>query len=210
MSIWDSISSTVGNVTNAVNKTYQDAEKLVKDTSHKIHIANNLSEDVFVFVAPNKDWAFADLMTDAVLASSTLSLIGLAKSVAEFTALSLQISLYRSTIDSQNEQVKNAVKAFFENFASRLPAQEVEQVFGQTKLNPVKYLSTSTYGALLSASNMSIIIVTPSLSKAVAFNTNSDWSWIVTDEGIVRAQYGKLWQEDRDAGFYSWGTNNLL
>lgn len=199
MSLWDS-------VTNA----YDDVKKLAKEKSHNIHIANNLSEDVLVFIVPNKDWAVADMMIDAVLASSTLSFVSLGKTMAEFAVLTFQVSAYNTAMISENETLLNGVKAFFEKFASRLKAQTVEKVFDQTKLNPIKYLSASTYGALLEASNMSIIILTPSLSKVAAFNTNSDWSWIVNDDGIVRAKYGKLWQEDREAGFYRWGTNNLL
>lgn len=209
MSIWDSFTKVVSDATETVTTTYNQVEKVVTDTGHKIHFANELSEDVFILVAPNKDWAMADLVIDAALASSTLSFALLAKSFGDFTLLLLQLAMYKATKDSDNESVRAGVKAFFKEFASCLPAQTVEKVFGQTKLNPVKYLSGSTYGALLNASNMSVIIVNQSLTKAAAFNTNSDWSWIVTEEGVVRAKYGKLWEEDRAAGFYSWGTDTL-
>ena len=74
----------------------------------------------------------------------------------------------------------------------------------KTYENPLNYLSPSFYGTLLGASDMTLIIVSEGLAKAAYFNSNSDYSWICTEEGVVRAKYGHLWVEDPSKGNYSW------
>ena len=76
--------------------------------------------------------------------------------------------------------------------------------------DPLKHLlsytdiiNPSTFSSVISAvSDMTMIVATADFSKLTAINTNSDHSWIVTDDMIVRAKYGKLNVEDRDAGYH--------
>lgn len=49
--------------------------------------------------------------------------------------------------------------------------------------------------------DMTIFIATADFRKICFFNTNSDHSWIVNKTDIVRAKYGKIWEEDRAAGW---------
>ncbi len=56
---------------------------------------------------------------------------------------------------------------------------------------------------------MSIVIMNSDLTEIIAFHSNDDWSWIVNEEGVVRAKYGTLWEEDKNAGFHKWGHNDL-
>ncbi|MFP4578499.1 MAG: hypothetical protein ACLFT9_23260 [Coleofasciculus sp.] len=201
MSIFDSIIEVAEDI-------YNDTKNLVNNTSHQIHIANDSSEEILVFVAPNKDWCIADLVTD--VASFAVGGYGIVKSVADLWAVVKAVKFIGTGVGTALKAAELAtLKEFFEKHSLNIPATEVIQVFDQTKLNPLNYLSPSGWGTLLDASDMSLIIVNKTLEKRAAFNTNSDWSWIVTQEGIVRAKYKTLWQEDRDAGFYSWGTDNL-
>ena len=40
--------------------------------------------------------------------------------------------------------------------------------------------------------------------KWIVVNTENDWSWIATKDGLVRSQYGTLQKEDHCAGYYKW------
>lgn len=101
------------------------------------------------------------------------------------------------------------VKELFEKHSVHIAPDEVIKVFDKTMINQLSYLSPSAWGAVFGASDMALIIVNKSLEKKVAFNTNSDWSWIITGQGVLRAKYGTLWQQDRGSGFHSWGTDKL-
>lgn len=67
---------------------------------------------------------------------------------------------------------------------------------------PTRYLSPSGWATAFNGSDMSLFIATTSLSKMVSFDTNSDASWIVNKDEVVRARYGNISVEDRGAGYY--------
>ncbi|WP_051035549.1 hypothetical protein, partial [Fischerella muscicola] len=72
--------------------------------------------------------------------------------------------------------------------------------------NTLKILDPSTFSSVISSvCEISLIIVDADFQKLTIFNTNSDHSWIVNNDGVVRSKYGKLWQEDRYAGWHLFG-----
>jgi hypothetical protein len=134
----------------------------------------------------------------------------LVNSVSSLWAVVRTVSFIGTDVSTAFTKAELAtVKEFFEKHSLHIPPDKVIKVFDKTTINPLSYLSPSAWGAVFGASDMALIIVNKSLEKKVAFNTNSHWSWIITGEGVVRAKYGTLWQQDRGAGFYSWGTDNL-
>ena len=166
--------------------------------SNEMHFANQLNEDVYVLIAPNSDWTWADLATDlAFLAVDGIGAINAVKDV--WTAI--------KTVQALGDGIGSALKftEFFKENGITIESGEVKNVLDKTTYeNPLNYLSPSFYGTLLGASDMTVIVVTKELGKAAYFNSNSDYSWICTENGVVRAQYGHLWVQDPSEGEHDW------
>lgn len=163
-----------------------------------MHFANELNEDVYVLVAPNSDWTWADLATDlAFLAVDGIGAVNAVKDV--WTAV--------KTVQALGDSIGSALKftEFFKENGITIKAGDVKDVLDKTTYkNPLNYLTPSFYGAIFGASDITVIVVTKELKKAAYFNSNSDYSWICTEEGVVRAKYGHLWVADPSEGDHKW------
>jgi len=49
--------------------------------------------------------------------------------------------------------------------------------------------------------DITLFIATSDFSKICTFNTNSDHSWIITENEIIRSKYGTVFEEDRSLGW---------
>lgn len=66
-----------------------------------------------------------------------------------------------------------------------------------TNIDPSIFLSQ-----LSITGDITLFIATDDFKKIASFNTNSDHSWIVTDNEIVRAKYGTITEESRSDGWH--------
>ncbi|MGV3596892.1 MAG: hypothetical protein ACO1PI_03435 [Bacteroidota bacterium] len=74
-------------------------------------------------------------------------------------------------------------------------------------LSPSKFMSFFDF-----VSDVTVMVVSDNFDRNAIFDCNSDHSWIVKENAIVRAKYGKLWEEDSTEGWkvYSRGKGNVL
>lgn len=74
-------------------------------------------------------------------------------------------------------------------------------------MSPSKFMSFFDF-----VSDVTVMIVSDDFSRNAIFDCNSDHSWIVKENAIVRAKYGTLWDEDSVAGWkvYAKGKGNVL
>lgn len=82
-------------------------------------------------------------------------------------------------------------------------------VIPQVAANIWKTMDPSLALSVLSVvGDTTIFIATPDFTKMCTFNTNSDHSWIVGDDEIVRAKYMTILEEDRSAGWHIFSNTN--
>ncbi|MCW8329251.1 hypothetical protein MD588_10580 [Photobacterium sp. SDRW27] len=169
--------------------------------SNSVHFANNLDSDIYVMVAPNQDWVWADLSTDlAFLAVDGIGAVNAVKDV--WTAI--------KTVQALGDGIGSALKftEFFKKNGITIKSGQCKDVLSKTTYeNPLNYLTPSFWGALFGASDVTIIAVTDELKMSVMYNTNSDYSWIATGESVVRAKYGSLWQQSPQSGIHYFHTD---
>ncbi len=194
---------------------------------NQIHVANNSSETIYVFVAPNTDWLIADLVVG--VASLAFSVGGVAKSVKTvkdlynmtrtLTIMEKLKLVYKAygivspisgagSVIMKANDIANA-KDFVRKNAVPIAPRNFQKVLDRTNLNPLDYFSPTGWAAVCGGSEKSLMIVNESFTKQAQFNTNSDWSWIVNDKAIVRSKYGTIWQEDPSAGAYWFGGDKI-
>lgn len=169
--------------------------------SNEIHVANNSGEEIIVLVAPNSDWAIGDIVGSVVqvLASAASTVVTLGGTApTTFAAFFSCINLIRGGISAGF----NLADVLKQNGGISIAPGQVTSVFSRGMANPFKYLNSSQWGALLGGSDMTLAITNRSLTRQAVFNTNSDYSWIVNHNDIVRAKYGSLWQQDPGSGSY--------
>jgi hypothetical protein len=159
---------------------------------------------------------------NAVKSLSTFQkVIKIAKTIAEITEHPRAIATLVSRADkaatiSNDALTKEALKSlesakkFLGDDAIKIEKDEFKQIFKQGVWSPTRYISPTGIGAALGGSDMTLFIITESFSRMVTFNTNGDYSWIVGNNEVVRAKYGKIWQESRNDGFYRLAISDKL
>lgn len=177
--------------------------------SHEIHVANSTNEELIVMVAPNPDFAIGDIVGSVVqlLASAAATVVTLGGAApTTFAAFFSCINLIRGGISSG----LNLFDVLKQSGGITIAPGQVTEVFTRGMANPFKYLNASQWGTLFGASDMMLAITNKSLTRQVVFNTNSDYSWIVTQNQVVRAKYGSLWQQDPGSGSYPFSIGAQL
>jgi len=177
--------------------------------SNEIHVANSTNEELILMVAPNSDWAIGDIVGSVVqlLASAASTVVTLGGTApTTFAALFSCINLIRGGISAGF----NLADVLKQNGGISIAPGQVTEVFNRGMANPFKYLNSSQWGALFGGSDMTLAITNKSLTRQAVFNTNSDYSWIVTKNEVVRAKYGSLWQEDPGSGSYPFSIGAQL
>lgn len=164
-----------------------------------IHIANSTSSTVRVIVAPNMDWMIADLVVGGALI--VVDGVGVISTVSDIMKIWNAISFQ---LDAISQAFK--VKKLFDEKGLKIEPGQVLKVSEHDLANPLQYLSPSAWAALSGGSDMTLTIYVdsddPKQMKLAQFNSNSDWSWIIQDNKVVRAKYGTLWQADEGEGSY--------
>jgi hypothetical protein len=74
-------------------------------------------------------------------------------------------------------------------------------------LSPSKFMSFFDF-----VSDVTVMVVSDDFNRNAIFDCNSDHSWIVKENAIVRSKYGKLWEEDSGEGWkvYARGKGSVL
>lgn len=71
-------------------------------------------------------------------------------------------------------------------------------------------VNPSYWGAIAGADTVQITVFDESLEMVTSYTTGADHSWIATNDAVVRARYGTLWQPDPGAGRIDWNTNDQI
>ncbi|MBP2173105.1 hypothetical protein J3E05_001436, partial [Methanococcus voltae] len=162
-----------------------------------VHFANHLSQDVHIFVSPNKDWVFADFLVDV----GTLFIDG-------YGAVKATKDLWKilRTMKFISDQVSAGLTftEFFKGVSLKVKPGQVRKIYSTSTSNPLKYLSPSGWAAIFNGKDVTLTVVTDDFQKSVQFNTNSDHSWIAITDEVVRAKYGTLNQEYPKSGRHAW------
>lgn len=166
-------------------------------SSNTVHFANHLSQDVHIFVSPNKDWVFADFLVDV----GTLFIDG-------YGAVKATEDLWKilKTMKFIGDEVSTGLKftEFFIGISLTVKPGQVCKIYNTSTSNPLRYLSPSGWGAIFNGKDVTLTVATNDFQKSVQFNTNSDHSWIAITDKVVRAKYGTLNQEDPKSGKHIW------
>lgn len=225
------VTTAVGSVTEVVNDGVDYVNEKYDSVIHSenaVNIANNMDEDLLVLVTPNLDWTFADL--SSLVGQVTLSAVStvLSEGAAAPTLFQSLRSLYSAfslikgaydsvdqTIDYARDKIANQnineiIKFLKGKDAITIKPGEVKSVCNRNIANPFGYMNPSQWASLSSASDKTVFITTTSCSRQVSFNTNSDYSWVVNKNKVVRATKGKLWQQDEGLGVYPFSIGSRL
>ena len=195
-----------------------------------IHVANATNKTVYVLVIPNSRWLLADVGTAFALSLVT----GGGSSAQAFTAVKTlkdvldnlkslyavvkgamllkDLASFGEAASMTRQQQKADCYATIKNLMEKgvcIDAQQVADVCATSLCNPLTYMSPSAAKNLtldVKDSELIIWVDDPANPGQMSrFTTNCDESWIAKPARIVRAKYGKLWQEDAAAGQASWG-----
>ncbi|XHX75707.1 MAG: hypothetical protein RBJ76_00350 (plasmid) [Stenomitos frigidus ULC029] len=161
--------------------------------------------------------------------STFKKLVEVAKWISQATKIPRDINTWAGKASGLKElgetQLKNnalqdltQAKAFIQRDAVRIEPGSYEEVF--KKFAPSGYMSPSGISAAFGAADMTLFIIfessldyeSNSRKGMVTFNTNNDQSWIVKENEVVRAKYGKIAEEaDYDAyGYYRISVGDTL
>ncbi|MGB5960790.1 MAG: hypothetical protein WBG73_09055 [Coleofasciculaceae cyanobacterium] len=114
----------------------------------------------------------------------------------------------REELRDQARKAQFELKSFLQENAVSIPAGDYKRIFD--RWSPTRFITLSDISSMFNSSNITLFVTNKSLSKIAKFNTNSDSSWILNGNEVVRAKYGSLWQEDRGAGFYRFSMFDTL
>lgn len=205
---------------------------------NQIHVANNSGEKIYVIVTPNKDWVWGDVGfavasslftggTSAVTAVNSLSRLQRIITLVRFAinnpivkAIKYGSIVYRTgknierefdhSLKEKAQAARKEIIDFLQKEGVTIQPGDFKQVNNEKNYNPLRMITPSGWGGLFGASDMTLFIATESLSRVALFNTNSDWSWIVQPNLVVRSKYGHIWQEDKNAGYYRFSVSDRL
>lgn len=108
------------------------------------------------------------------------------------------------------EEARQEIISFLHREGVLIKPNDFKQVSNEKNYNPLRMLAPSGWGGLFGASDAALFIATESLSRFALFNTNSDWSWIVEPNMVVRSKYGHLWVPDQGEGYYRFSASDRL
>lgn len=183
--------------------------------ANKIHVANTLSQSIYVLPAKSTDWAITDLVTDAALfavgigeiravLSGVVRLPATLNTVADLYAFvkgAGTLLLGTFAVGSRSgEAVLELVRHFKDN-AIEVPANGYRNVVESSLLD---YFSPSGIASLAGASTVTLTVMSADGMRSAQFATANDLSWIATDARMVRARYGTLWEQSPGDGQAAW------
>jgi hypothetical protein len=188
--------------------------------ANNIHVANTLTQSVYVLPAKSTEWVIADLVTDAALFAVGVSEIKAVLTGAQLPATINSIAdlfaflkgagtLLSGTIavgSRSGEAVLELVRHFKEN-SVEVPANDYRNVLESSFLD---YFSASGLASLAGAETVTLTIMSSDGLRTAQFGTNNDFSWIITEQGAVRAKYGTIWQPSPGDGQNNWSVIGVL
>lgn len=185
---------------------------LSKDNN--IHIANNTWMDVHVLVSPNKDYVIGDI-TATVATTVASAIVTSGGSLGEVPARIKSFSdLWKllKLLKTMGTVVGLGIKTseLIANHTIRIAPHEVKNVLHKALYNPLDYLGPTGWAAIFGGSEITIAVLlyNPKMNvveKLTKFNTNSDYSWLVSSlPGVVRVKYGKLWVPQKGGIVHAW------
>ena len=142
---------------------------------------------------------------------------GMEKNINEVQKLFRECSI--KLLPNETKVVNEKIMSPFEGIKPLMPSgfeNNLESSLGQgwgTTLNQATLVPQVAYNvwknlepskllaSLSDVGDITLLIATDDFSRITTFNTNSDHSWIVTENKIVRAKYGTTEQEDEDSGW---------
>lgn len=147
----------------------------------------------------------------------------------DFLSLSSNVIQVKNTISTEIENAAKEVKDTVKKEGTKIDSKKSKVVYKENtvSLNPADYLNKDPYspkeisralggyGKIFTSSevvqfkHMSIIIMNSNLTKIITFHSNENWSWIVTEDGVVRQDPNNSSQENKGLGFFEWGHNDL-
>jgi len=71
-------------------------------------------------------------------------------------------------------------------------------------------LNPSYWGSIAGSDTVQLTVFDESLEMVTSYTTGADHSWIATNDAVVRARYGTLWQHDPAAGWIDWNTHDQI
>ncbi|GAA0381828.1 hypothetical protein [Bacillus horti] len=108
------------------------------------------------------------------------------------------------------EAARKEIITFLKSEGALIKPNEFKQVSNEKNYNPLRMISPSGWGGLFGASDAALFIATESLSRFALFNTNSDYSWIVEPNMVVRSKYGHIWESAKSEGYYRFSASDRL
>lgn len=166
-------------------------------SSNKIHFANHLTQDVHIFVSPNKDWVLADFLTD--IGTMFIDGYGMFNSTKDIWKI-----LYSMKFISSEVSTGLKFTEFFKKHSYTVKPGGECKISDKSTSNPLKYLDPSGWAAIFNGKDVTLIVSTDDFKTSIQFNSNSDKSWIASTRGVVRAKYGTINTEDPHKGLHKW------
>ncbi|MFD7449628.1 hypothetical protein [Kitasatospora sp. NPDC059827] len=185
----------------------------------KIHVTNEVGQDIYVMAVPRPGWALADLATDVVLLAAGVTEI---KAVATAMELPESIATFADLV--QFLKVASALGSGTWSVGAR-PAAAVRTVVEAVQHHSVKiatgkaanlreegllsYLSASGIAALLGAETVSMLVMSADGKLITDFDSGPDESWIVTPDGIHRVAHGTVSAIDSAFATIPWTSTTI-
>lgn len=187
-----------------------------------VYIANSLNQDVYVLPAEKTGWMLGDIgFNVAMLATGLTEIRGVVMAGELPAALNTVKDLYNfikivaalgggmfgaaSSVTKVTEAVLSQVKAQ----SIRVPAGQVVDVLNLGSFSNYTSLS-GIFSWLADAETFDMLVMTGDGTQVTLASTNTDYSWIVQGDRLVRSVYGTTWQPDPAAGVCLFNTGDFV
>lgn len=188
--------------------------------SQNIYVANNMGQDAYVMACLTEEWQIIDGVVGAAeLIAACVDVAALPEAVAEFGAeMPAEISTFgelarflkatakfansarKATVGFESK-ISNLVRTFHRN-SVHIPAGQFQNV---SDISISSILTPSTIAAFSGADTIRLIVMSGDGKFQASFDSGADHSWVLNyGQYIVRARYGKIWQQDPEAGQHAW------
>ncbi|HEV2146370.1 MAG TPA: CVNH domain-containing protein [Longimicrobiaceae bacterium] len=187
-----------------------------------VYIANSLDQDVYVLPAEKTGWMLADIgfnvaalavgigeIRAVAMAGELPATLNTVKSLYYFLKIvaSLGGSMFgaASAVTKATEAVLAQVKAH----SIKVPAGQVVDVLSLSSFSNYTSLS-GVFAWLGDAETFDLLVVTADGKQVTMVSTNTDYSWVVQSDRLVRTVYGTTWQPDPAAGLSLFNTGAFV
>ena len=164
-------------------------DELEKIWPFHLYFGNLTDKPISVFAAPNVDWVISDLVSAVVMAEASgaisapagLEAIKNAKTMGELWEATKTLRLAAG--------VGGKVWGLYSHLGNVIEPTQYRDISQKSKSSPLSYLNPSQYAAWTGASDLSVIVVQKESNKMARFNCNSESTWAVANDGIIKAKF---------------------